>query len=378
MKALLCAIVVLFLAPVHAQVSLLSGDLPSRLGEWRRAYLDTSGIALGDLLGRAGGPQRWDFSYPRRQAEGLQRVEIVPASDGSCSEKSQGATFAERTTRESDGCASWEYFSLRDGVGRVYHGLCDPCSNPAMRGITFNEPTVELPECTYGSAWERTVQWDDVVDSGFGAVEVSVSFVARARVDAYGTLVLPNLGEVQALRVNETNVYTTLLKDFGLPLGDQYFHNVYWLVPGIGRAVHVVSQASGSEPPSLSDPPARVVRIFEASAQNPPPKASIEPVTNLVVQAVGGKVLLSWDSVAADVRYVVARQVRMDVPSACCPTILGYPSIGVSPGVAPPGLIAPNGVPTQWVPFLTNKPNFVLLDMAVPPSAHFFRVGFVR
>ena len=85
-----------------------------------------------------------------------------------------------------------------------------------------------------------------------------------AVVDAYGTLVLPGIGEVPALRVNEEHTYDTQDTTLGLPLGKQYFRNYYWLVKGVGLAVNIISKAdTASVPPDAFKTAATVSRVLK-------------------------------------------------------------------------------------------------------------------
>ncbi|MCC7375256.1 MAG: hypothetical protein IT581_11435 [Verrucomicrobiales bacterium] len=345
-----------------AQVRMRSTDFPSTVGAWRRAYSDTSGASVTQRLGTPGGPQSWDFSQPPSAAETVVRVDIVKASEGACSEKPATATYAERMTRENSGCASWEYYSLETGRGRVYHGMCDPCANAAGPGVIFKEPTLEMPECTYGDSWSREVIWDDLIRTPVGDVDVEIHFTSMARVDAYGSLVLPGLGEFPVLRVNETNTYLTLLKDFGVPIDTQYFHNLYWLVPGIGKAVHIVSKASTAGPPSLLDPPSTVLRVFDDSKK-------ARPATHLAIERVGPKFLLSWDSAGVGARYIVARGEPTEAEAA-------HDRFSAW---SPDGLLPQTAAERSWVkgwnPILTNQQNFLLLPIPSEPGAAFYRVS---
>ncbi len=192
-------------------------------------------------------------------------------------------------------------------------------------------------------------------------MQVAMTFTSSARVDAYGTLILPNLGSLPALRVNETNTYESFLVDLGTPLGKQYLHNLYWLVPGIGRAVHVVSKASTSAPPPLTEPPGSVLRVFEAAVgQVPPPPCS---VTNLAIQLVGPKILLTWDSVGAGMRYIVSRGLGGPV--------LGSPEIDLALARLP----VPSPFVHDWVPIQTNTQNFLLQEAPTGSAALFYRVA---
>jgi hypothetical protein len=369
MKPLL--VVALFVALAwdsFAQVSIRTTDLPSSVGAWRRAYSDTSGASVAARIGTTGGPQRWDFSQRAQTAETVYRIDIVGASDGTCASKSTAATYAERTTRENSGCSSWEYYSLEAGRGRVYYGMCDPCANSAGRGVVFAAATLELPDCTYRDAWERTVEWDDNLSTVLGDAEIAIRFTSQARVDAYGTVALPELGELPALRVNETNIYRTFLKDFGVQIDTQYFHNLYWLVPGIGRAVHIVSKASTDGPPALTSSPGNVLRVFDHSLKS-------RPVTNLAIQVVGPKLLLTWDSAGVGARYVIAR----GVPGAVTGSVGNrtQPIVPFNqPGLLGSALVGSNlALVREWKPVLTNVQNFVLMDIPLDPFAAFYRVG---
>lgn len=350
------------------QIAVRTTDLPANIGDWRRAYSDTTGSSVVGRIGTSGGPQRWDFSHPPQAAEAILRVDIVGGTDGACSTRASASVYAERTTRESSGCSSWEYYSLEPGRGRWYHGLCDPCGNAAGRGVVFAAPTLELPDCGYGDAWERVVEWDDNLSTVLGDVAIAIQFTSRARVDAYGTLALPELGEVPALRVSETNTYRTFLKDFGIQIDTQYFHNLYWLAPGIGRAVHIVSKPATDGPPPPTNPPGNVLRVFDHSLKP-------RPITNLSIQVVGPKLLLSWDSVGAGVRYVIAR----GNPVATTATVAR-----TSEPIAPMGRVgwaglgsdgSPQGLVRAWEPILTNTQNLLLLDLPGDPGAAFYRVG---
>jgi hypothetical protein len=252
---------------------------------------------------------------------------------------------------------------LESGVGRYYYGLCDPCGNAVGEGIIFRARTLDLPECSYGSSWERVVQWEDVIDPGLGAITVAVNFTNRAVVDAYGTLMLPGLGAVPALRVNETNTYATFWPEIGLPLGIQHFHNLYWLAPGIGKAVIIISQASATGPPALTASPGRVLRVFEASGDDP------LPITNFAAQLQGNQVFLSWDSMGPGARYVIAQANSSEFAGSPAET-----APALAQGMIPSALSRLRMGPSKWVPFLTNDQNFVFINPGLSPTNRFFRV----
>ncbi len=195
---------------------------------------------------------------------------------------------------ESDGALSWSIYSIASGVGRAYYGWVDTNANPANPVIVFNAPTVDLPDSIqFGRTWTRSVDWMDVLDIGF-QLQIAIHFTSEARVDAYGTVLLPEIGEVPALRVNEVNTYQSTDLTFGFPIPDQHFRNFYWLVRGIGKAVHVISPGFTSVPPEDLTTAKTVLRVFEASDVVVP--AEPRAVVGLHIQSQNGLVTLSWEA----------------------------------------------------------------------------------
>ena len=115
------------------------------------------------------------------------------------------------------------------------------------------------------------VDFEDIIDLGFIESTISVHFTSRAEVDAFGTLVLPGIGEVPALRVNEVNRYDLTEQTLGLPLPSQYFRSYFWLVKGAGKAVHIVSKPDTTTPPTSFNTAASLQRVFESSTVLKPP-----------------------------------------------------------------------------------------------------------
>ena len=284
-----------------AQITFRSGDIPSQAGkDFWRAYADTSGRSVSQLLGHKGGPQRWDFSAPQASGEDIQRMDIVPRTDAGHGDDFSQAAYAERVTRASDGCQTWSYYQVITDTGRFYSGFYDACKSP-QAGIVFDAPTLELPEdITFGRSWQREVDWQDTIDTGFGVLTVAIHFVNRSEVDAYGTVVLPGIGEVPALRVNEVNSYETTDLTFGFPIDNRVFRSFYWLVPGIGKAVHIISAPDSSAPPENLATAKSVLRVFESSAFVKP-----RSVKDLRIAIKGKEVFLSWTKEAAAQAYEV-------------------------------------------------------------------------
>ena len=277
-------------SPLKAQVGFSVTNLPSQLGDYHRAYVASDGVSVSGLLGTPGGPQRWDFSQAQGSNEGIQRLDVVAPTDGGYSGSFPQATYAERLTAESDGSRSWSYYHVVTNQGRAYYGFVDANSNPDMPVKVFASPTIDLPEpIQFGQTWKRAVDYSDFAVF----ITFAVHFTAQASVDAYGTLALPGIGDVPALRVNEVHEYDYIGMTLGYLNYTNYFRDYYWLVPGIGKAVEVISNASSAGPP-----PARLTsagtmsRIFEASGV----QLAAYPVTGLRIRRQNGQAVLDWQA----------------------------------------------------------------------------------
>lgn len=283
-----------FCCTLLAQIQFQTTDLPDRIGEdfWR-AYVNVADQDIRPLLGTTGGPQTWDFSYAPTAQERVDRMEVVAPADGGQGGTFALATYAERVTREPDGCRTWSYYRPVPSIGRRYYGMQDACKTPET-AIVFSRSTVDLPDVIeFGKTWSREVAWRDVIDAGPFVVEVDVNFNSQSKVDAFGMVMLPELGPVPALRVNEVNSYVVTELTFGIPLDEQVFRNYYWLVPGIGKAVHVISAPATTAPPELFPVAKTVLRVFETSRSVGGPRRG--PVENLRVNRGEDGPTLSWD-----------------------------------------------------------------------------------
>lgn len=278
---------------VPAQPVFLASDLPSRVGASFRAYQNLSEVEVSHRIGDPGGPHRWDFSEAQGAGETVVRTDIVPPNDGGQGARFPVAEYAQRETRESGGSRSWSYYRIVPGLGRSYFGFQAPANNPAQPVVVFDAPTVDIPaRVEYGQTWSRTVTWEDTFDAGLIILTVEVTFTSEVEVDAYGTILLPEIGEVPALRVHELNTYHLLDPYFGLKIPSQRFRNYYWLVPGIGRAVEIIAGGEEQVPPPHIGLAKTLRRVFEASDLPDPVPI---PVSGLRIRVADGQALIDWD-----------------------------------------------------------------------------------
>ena len=271
-----------------AQITFPITDLPQQAGYRYRAYVGAT-VSVSGLLGQPGGPQQWNFSQPQTGGEVVERMDIVSATDGGNSAFVPQATYADRLTNESNGEKSWTYYTVNTNQGRLCYGFVDTNSNPDFPVKTFYSPTVDLPASVYfGQTWSRSVTFNDFAVF----IDFVVHFTADASVDAYGTILLPGIGSVPALRVNEVHTYRYQDITLGILNYTNYFRDYYWLVPSIGKAVDIISQSSQTGPPVTNFATAgSFLRVFESSTAGPHPVAGlrIQPLSSLTI-------ILDWQS----------------------------------------------------------------------------------
>lgn len=271
----------LFSLDGDAQILFTAADLPSQPGQYSRAYISTS-VDVSGLIGVPGGPQRWDFSQPQQPGETIRCMDVTAPGDGGHGSSFPGATYAERYTDEPSGSPSWDYYSVAASPGRRYFGFYN-AAPPLPGAVILQVPVVDIPgSISLGTNWNYS--WDAYLDYE------EIYLTATATVDGYGTVVLPQIGEVSALRVNQLNCEQIFI--FGLPFETSYFREYYWLVPGIGKAVHVIS-VSGDSPPALNLTTAQEVRrVFEAGGITKPP--AFGPVVGLRLRQQNTLAVLDW------------------------------------------------------------------------------------
>ncbi len=172
--------------------------------------------------------------------------------------------WAERDTQEPNTRVGWRYHSMTN-QGRLYYGFNSPLDQPTSPEVIFDEPTLELPCPLYlGHTWSRYVSWSAEI-LGVPAV---FDFFATAHVDAYGTIVLPGLGERPALRVKEKHNYEASLFFLGtwIPAVSQTNFYYYWLTPKVGVVAEVFLLGENVLNPQPLSHTNTFLRMFESSA----------------------------------------------------------------------------------------------------------------
>ncbi len=293
-----------------AQTSFLATSLPSQPGECNYSYFSsnvdvTSFLALDTsappgMPGGAGAmPQYWDFSQPQQPYETVLQVNIVPAANGGDSEYFQSATYAEMDTMATNNIIGWQYYGFTSS-GRVCYGLDEPVAGASPEAV-LAPACVDIPSTVQlNQTWSNQLYWMTLY---YQFILVSNYMSYSAVVDAYGTLILPQIGSVPALRVHETHSYaisevslTPILLDIST---NEYY---YWLVPNLGVAAQVTLLGNNALYPAAMPYTNTVVRMFSANYFT---NTSVTTSTNsssnsvpvpgdLSIQNTGASIVLNW------------------------------------------------------------------------------------
>lgn len=346
----------------QGQITINSLDMYYEAGQSYRAYGSDGEVSVQGLLGTTGGPQTWNFS------EGPEELiytfdYLDPAEVGPIAALFPDAKLVERKHAElapgvvgDPPADAFLFLEQQLGKGRIAYGFYDPAivgplglDDPA--GV-FDPPLLDFPESiSYGSSWSGSTVFRN---SMLGA-ELRVTYTSTAEVDAYGLIILPKLGFMECIRVNELveTLYEVKFPDFGTgdpndpgtggeftPVATYYVRNYYWMAKNRGIVAQIVSKQSATPPPDEFATAAQFVRMFETN--HPTSSDQPWPVTDLAITPGQGQMLLSWTHPLNATRF------RLEFSAAL-------------------------GAAANWQEVLTTDKNFALIDMPTSPSG-FWRV----
>jgi hypothetical protein len=197
-------------------------NLPSRIGEYNLSYFSTNNVNVaamltlvtnsGGLSPTSAGPT-WDFSQAEQPTETVLRTDIISPADGTDGTDFIGATWAEQYSQiigSATNITGWNYYSMTN-QGRMDYGTYAPGTD--LDGLAlYDPPYFDVPATvTNGQSWTMTTSWDSTLE---GYYPVVFDFSATSVVDAYGTLILPNLGELHAWRVGSSRIIVDRVQAF--------------------------------------------------------------------------------------------------------------------------------------------------------------------
>jgi hypothetical protein len=304
--------------PVGAQTTFTTNSLPSQFGEYNRSYYSTNVNVTAMLALSTNGPplpgggsnavsQSWVFSGAQQPSETVLRVDIIEPKDGANGGLFPDAAYAEQDTMEPTNQIGWEYLGFTDSganSGRLCYGLDAPEDGPITEWSIFVPPTVDIPSTVqFGQTWSGSCYW---FSAYLQVIGISNYYSFSASVDAFGTLDLPAIGAVPALRVHEVDSYrVTELSSPPLLLDINTNQYYYWLVPGIGVAAQIQLLGNNVLQPVTLSYTNTVQRMFYASYYtntNSPPPAP--PSTgDLFIKDQSGSAVLTWSNLSNAVNY---------------------------------------------------------------------------
>jgi hypothetical protein len=242
-------------------------DLHTQPDLYYRAYANAyqpilgTSYAVGNVMGSAGPDRFWDFS--QGPTDRTLRFDYLGPSGVPEAADFPLATVIERKTVEGTGDIEWLMLEPVPGLGRKVHGLHSESFSPSLPSIPFSQPIVDFPDgIRYQDTWTTSM----ITESMFPSFDpewsldfpMQITWNSTFTADAWGRMLLPNLGLLNVLRINEE-----LTVDIAADLGDGYQHietdyvrNYYWLSPGRGIVAELHSTQGSSMPPeNLPRPP---------------------------------------------------------------------------------------------------------------------------
>lgn len=255
-------------------------------------------------------PQFWDFSAPQQSYETTLRTDIIALEDGNNSDQFPDADYAEQDTIDSTNLLGWRYYGFDDtdtNTGRLLCGLDAPENMPVTEWAAFVPPIVDIPSTVQlGQTWSGSTYW---LSAYFEILLISNNCTFSATADALGTLALPGIGGVPALRVHAVESYT--ISDVSSPpllldisTNDYY----YWLVPGIGVAAEVLVMGNNTLYPTSMCCTNTVQRMFYTSyytnsVAGPTGPSGPPFPADLFIQLQNESAILNWNSLSNAVNY---------------------------------------------------------------------------
>lgn len=296
-----------------------SGDMFNESGLYYRAYanhfsslLNTGSYPVANLMKSPGPDQFWDFA--QGPTERVLRFDYMDSAGVAEAADFPMAKIAERKTVEGVGEVEWLFFEQVPGVGRRVYGFYSTLFSPNMPSIPFSVPAVDFPDTiSYQDTWQTSFSTvslfpsldPELVEDFLLQTTWNSTFTA----DAWGVLVLPNLGILDVLRINEEQM-VSIAADFGegwQPVQTDAIRTYYWLSPGKGIVAQITSiPGEAGVMPSLNFSSASAfVRMFETNKQGGSGNNDPQPVSNLRVTVSNGRVLIQWNKAANATSYRV-------------------------------------------------------------------------
>ncbi len=303
---ILAAAVLLPACLVQGQVTITSADFFNSIGQYYKVYAGNQPVDVSGKLGTAASTaQTWDFATTG-PSNIVYSFNYVAPSDSGKDADFPLATVAEQQKNEGTGVKMAWLFLKFNTSGRINYGFYNPSSDPSEG--QFNPPIVDFPaSIKYQDTWTVDTTFPSTMSFGDISADFTIHYSATANVDAFGTIKLPGLGEVECLRINELDQYETQM-DLGEEGGmttveTDWVRSYYFVSPGKGIVATITSNQSSAAAPAVDfTTAAQFVRMFEFGRGTSTLPA---PVKDLEITLSGPSVFLTWSPSANTVSYRV-------------------------------------------------------------------------
>lgn len=285
----------------EAQVTITSGDMFNKIGQYYRVYSNLPGeeVDVSNIILEAGEDQVWDFTDG--PDEETIRFDYIDVDDSGSGDIFEDAAFVERATYESDESKKLLFLKQVTGRGRMVYGFRDESIDPINPDVPFTVPLNDFPNVIqYQDQWTASTVWETVTRSELlGDLEVPTRYAYRSEmeVDAYGIVILPELGFDDCLRINELVTYKVSVDLTGgfQEIATYFTRNYYWLSKNKGIVAQMTSAEDSVPPPDEYSAAIAFWRQFENNHKEVDEQPMPVQGLKITLDAKNSRVLLSWN-----------------------------------------------------------------------------------
>lgn len=286
----------------QAQVVIQPWDFHTEPGQWFRSWQNSQPVSCEGLLGEPGGPQVWNLACGPQQVE-LLTTAITGQQSGYAGDFPL-APLVEHQQDLASGAESWLFMDPASEGGRRVYGFVDEAFSTEDPVVTFDPPLLDFPlPLSYNTEWTAGTTFYTLV----GGLSARIDYSAQFETDAWGTVILPQLGAASCLRVMELTSFAVSVDFTGngtyLPYSTQYLRSYHFLARDRGIAASIVSPQQASVPPLQFTTASVFLRMFDSN--HPADPLPPEPVTDLHLDLDSQGALLDWSPVPTATAYRV-------------------------------------------------------------------------
>ena len=312
----------LMIAPVGlpGQVTITTRDMFAKEGQYYKMYSNFVGhfseatreeVDVIDYIGEEGEDQVWDFR--EGPEDEVIRFDYVSPGEIDTDVEFEGATIVERATFDSTGKQKSLFLNMKPGVGRHVYGFHDESIDEKNPAIPFSGRLLDFPAVIkYGDEWKASTTYEYVTRSPLLSVEspTKVVYESEMKVDAFGIIMLPELGFQDCLRINEQVKNVAYVKIPGViddwqEAATYFTRNYYWLCKDMGIVAQITSVMDTA--PIADD--FTVASVFWRQFENNHGESTGEPQPveglEIAYDPKGNRILLNWKKAENTVEYLV-------------------------------------------------------------------------